>query len=536
MVFLQRHFSRLVAQLTVLIVTAIPGGTAEAPKFYPDDPVSKAPAPVNVAKLPFRKTDLLFDFLYNSVGPFQPNQQIARGINTIGEVLDSEWYTNRHGLRRMSIEELQHGPGGMEPPVPPFEVTSGKTEGINPGFQMRDGKKRVFFMKFDPRRHPDLATAPDVIGTKFFYALGYNTPDNYILYVSPEDFSIASDAEFTGDNGKKRRMKRSDFARAIQDARRGKDRKIRFIASKLVPGHVIGPFRFEGTRSDDPNDVMPHEDRRDLRGLAIFAAWLNHTDTKAGNTLDAIVEENGIRFVKHFLLDFGSSLGSDSFAPKDARNGYEYFIDLDGKDFLKHALTLGAIVEPWESARYPRMRSVGRFGSKPFNPDKWLGNYPNRAFQNRLPDDEFWAAKQVMKFTNEEIHAIVETGQYRDPNDAQSIARILAERRDTIGRVIFEKVLPLDNIWLSNGQLEFDDLAVKYGFVGPRSYDISWSSFDNRTGQLTSISGAGAKLPTTTTSDCAAKISARGEDKKQVIVYIRKTGNDGKVVGIDRTW
>ena len=35
-------------------------------------------------------------------------------------------------------------------------------------------------------------------------------------------------------------------------------------------------------------------------------------------------------------------------------------------------------------------------------------NDPITAFENRLPDDTFWAAKQVMAFTDEEIRAIVQ--------------------------------------------------------------------------------------------------------------------------------
>ena len=39
---------------------------------------------------------------------------------------------------------------------------------------------------------------------------------------------------------------------------------------------------------------MPHEDRRELRGYGVFAAWLNHVDAKAINSLDTLVtDENG---------------------------------------------------------------------------------------------------------------------------------------------------------------------------------------------------------------------------------------------------
>jgi hypothetical protein len=68
-------------------------------------------------------------------------------------------------------------------------------------------------------------------------------------------------------------------------------------------------------RDDDPNDLIPHEHRRDLRGLRLISAWLNDNDIREGNTLDMYVEEDGRRFLKHYLIDAGSALGSDTTHP-----------------------------------------------------------------------------------------------------------------------------------------------------------------------------------------------------------------------------
>ena len=108
------------------------------------------------------------------------------------------------------------------------------------------------------------------------------------------------------------------------------DGSFRVTASLAIPGKDLGPFRYEGTRSDDPNDLIPHEDRRDLRGLFVFCAWLNHTDAKAANSFNALVQEDGVSFVRHYLIDFGSAFGSDGDAAKDARFGNEYQIPTAG--------------------------------------------------------------------------------------------------------------------------------------------------------------------------------------------------------------
>ena len=65
------------------------------------------------------------------------------------------------------------------------------------------------------------------------------------------------------------------------------------MASRFIEGKLAGPFNYQGMRSDDPNDIVPHEDRRELRGLGVFAAWLNHHDTRAINSMDSLVVENG---------------------------------------------------------------------------------------------------------------------------------------------------------------------------------------------------------------------------------------------------
>lgn len=86
----------------------------------------------------------------------------------------------------------------------------------------------------------------------------------------------------------------------------------RAVASKFRGGVPKGPFSYHGVRDDDPNDIIPHEHRRDLRGLRVFGAWLHHNDIRRINSLDMYITENGRRFLRHYLIDFGATLGSAS--------------------------------------------------------------------------------------------------------------------------------------------------------------------------------------------------------------------------------
>ncbi len=524
--------------MTALILTAVAAVGAE--KFYPDDPIQSFPKPVPVQKLPHRKTDALYDFIKQSFASQVPLKLPARGVNTLGDVPDSGWFTNRHGIHRMSRQELQRGSGAEAPPLPPFIVDGAKTEGITPGFRMTDLKGRQYFVKPDPIDNSEMATAADVIGARFFYALGYYTPQNYLVYVTRPDLKVRPGATIDGLSGKKRPMLERDLDDMLRLVRRRKDGWYRMMASRAIGGELIGPFRYEGTRSDDPNDTIPHQERRDLRGLRVFCAWLNHTDSKSLNSMDAVVEEGGVRFVRHYLIDFGAILGSDSDMRKNARFGNEYIIPKAGQA-LPRMLALGLDVRPWESADYGQLKGVGRFESRVFDPEKWKPNYPNPAFLRCLPDDEYWAAKQVMTFSDDDIRAIVETGDYSDPRTVEYVARALIERRDKIGRTYFSKVLPLDNFAVDTTALTFDDLAVKYGFTKARSFQATWFRFDNKEDRLTPIQSARSfQLPdeairVDNNAYCAVRI--QGDDPyKTVMIYLRKESGGFKAVGAERTW
>lgn len=521
---------RLCARLVPVSVLAAALIGAQTPRFYADDPIARVPPPVAARTQPQDPSDF-YDFIYQSVNKRPVSIQRAGGVNTLGEVPDSDWYTNRHARTAMSREELKRGPLTEKPPQPPFEVTGAKTDGITPGFRMRDASGRLFFVKPDPRGNPEMSTAADVIGSRFFYALGYNTPSNYIVTIKPEELRISEKAKVTGINGKPRAMREGDIELIRRKVAVRPDGAMRVVASLAVEGKPLGPFLYEGTRADDPNDLVRHENRRDLRGLKVFCAWLNHTDAKARNSFDALVETGGVPHVRHYLLDFGSILGSDSDMPKDARNGNAFIIPL-GREVAAGIGKFGLAPEPWERARYDRTPAIGRMESTIFDPLRWHSNYPNPAFLRMLPDDGYWAAKQVMKFSDDDIRAIVEEGQYTDKAVVERLTRMLAERRDKIGRAFLTGVLALDHFRVEDGVLRYDDLAEKLGYTARRDLEIAWFSFDNKANRLTPA----ASLAAAEGEYAAARLLERGQAAKTVTVYLRKGGESVKVVGIERTW
>jgi hypothetical protein len=262
---------------------------------------------------------------------------------------------------------------------------------------------------------------------------------------------------------------------------------------------------------------------------------------RANNTLDTVVEEKGVRFIRHYLIDFGSALGSDGINPKDPRFGHRYILPTPG-EAASRILTIGVFPDPWELTDFPKLRGIGNFDSQSFQPDHWKSEFPNPALMNHLPDDDFWAAKQVMAFSDDDIRAIVETARLTVSISQEYLIRTLCERRDKVGRTFFSKLLPLDDFRIENGELLFDDLSVVYGFHSARRFQVQWSRFDNSTGRHETIGDADSiQLPDqisrlASNEYFCARIVALNDPLKPVSIYFRKNGETYKLVGIDRLW
>lgn len=529
---------RVLKPVVLIAAALLFEGGLTARRFYADDPLAADPAPLPVPKPVSRKINEYYDFFLNTF--FEPDRDLKKArsqrpsaaINTLGEVPDSGWFTNRIGSRTMTIEELVRGPGVDLAPsqTGAWTVLSGKNEGVTPGLVIEDAAKHRYLLKFDPKSNPEMASGADVIGSKFFYALGYSVPQNYIVRFEPDRLVLSEKSKISISRTRDRRMVPGDLESILRKVPKDRDGRLRGMASLFIQGQLLGPFKFHDTRLDDPNDVVPHQDRRDLRGLFAFSAWLNHTDSKALNTLDALVDEGGRRFIRHYLIDFGAILGSDSFTAKSPRSGHVYLFDF--KPAVAQFLSLGFYVKGWMLASYPDLPAVGRLDWETFDPEAWKSNYPNPAFDSRTPPDDFWAAKRVMAFSDEAIRAIVRTAEYTDPAATDYVTRAIIERRNRIGRAFFDDVLPVDNFRVRDGSLDFDDLAVKYGFAQPKQYRISWSTFDNERESKSPIPGQTIrKVPPTQAQYLAADL--RGDDPdKTVTVYLR----DNTVIGIDRSW
>ena len=312
-----------------------------------------------------------------------------------------------------------------------------------------------------------MATGAEKVSSKFLYALGYFVPETYIVYFERDRLVLADGSERVTSAGDLQDLIDLDIDVFLDDVARDPERGYRATAIR-IPGSwegLLGPYQVFGVRTDDPNDIVPHEHRRDLRGLFVFSSWLNHNRMGAVYTLDTLMIRDDVPIIRHNLVDFYATLGSGGTEPKKSFRGNEKTYDFN--QTLKNLPGMGIYSPKWQRANYPKFRSVGHFEYETFEPEKWKANTTIAPFANRLPDDTYWAAKQVMEFTDNDIRAIVSTGRYSDPEAEAWIAKCLIERRDRIGATYFAKVLPLDNFEVRGRELDFDDLEIKSGFTGP---------------------------------------------------------------------
>ncbi len=104
------------------------------------------------------------------------------------------------------------------------------------------------------------------------------------------------------------------------------------------------------------------------------------------------------------------------------------------------------------------------------------------------PDDAFWAARLVSRFSNEAIRAIVGAAKYDDPAATEYMTRTLIERRDKVTKVWLNVVNPLIKPALAaDGTLTFENAAITAGAAAGGSYRVTWARFDNNTGTLTPV-------------------------------------------------
>src|SRR6267378_613684 len=393
----------------------------------------------------------------------------AYNVTSADEVADDAWF-----VARVQDRMASHDSTADPDTNAPWTVVRWQRTNTLPVLTIRDATGREYWLTFDASEFPELATTVEIVTAQLYRAAGYHVPTVALLRFDPErQLAFPSDSL------------RSTLAELPRDGA-GRLR----AAAHHLPGRALGAFTFSGHRADDPADSIPHEQRRELRGLYVVAAWLNHTGLFRGTTLDVGIEGD-LPAVRHYLLGLETTLDAGAGGrPKVARTGHE--ATWDASKIAGRLLTLGFFTVPWE-----------RGGAAEFDPGHWTPSFPNGAFAHRTTRDGYWGAKRVGGISNEQIAAAVWAAQPSDSTRARALIAMLQARRLATIRHWYSRVTPFDEPAVghvgSEQMLAFRDLMVGAGLAaaGPHAYRIraSWSSMTTESANLSSDGSGTLHLP-----------------------------------------
>ena len=264
----------------------------------------------------------------------------ARNVNSMDEVPDSAWFTNKKitgpedkAPGACDENDMLPAPDDVQPGE--WVINHGKDNGSTLGFRVNIKGKGKYMLKADDEGKPERATAASVIGAALYDAIGFNTSCEQIVSVKKDMLKLTPGLVVIDNGGISHPFDEAALDKVLKSTTQLGNGLVRMQASKWLPGYTIGPFRYVSTRDDDPNNVIDHANRRELRGSRVLAAWLDHWDAREQNSMDVWLatdkekKKSSPGFVKHYILDTSDTLGEEvTLDDMSRRLGYAYEFDI----------------------------------------------------------------------------------------------------------------------------------------------------------------------------------------------------------------
>ncbi|NUP06926.1 MAG: hypothetical protein HOW73_12810 [Polyangiaceae bacterium] len=416
----------------------------------------------------------------------------AKNVNAMDEVPDSSWFTNRIGVRPFTKEELVRGscPETMLDPEKDADgswvIDQGKPNGANPGFRVNIKGVGKFMLKADQAREGEKATGATAIATRIYHAAGWYAACDTVVYVPKRLLSLKPGLKFADNSGVEKNFDQPAMEKILEGAQK-RNGEYRMLASRWLDGRTVGPFKYEETRRDDPNDVIDHEDRRDLRGARLIAAWLGHFDSREQNSMttwhavDSKNKDASPGYTLHWYLDLGDCFGSHwEWDSLNRRINKSYYFDPG--DVAADLLTLGIPHRPWDEGKVVKGAELfAYFPLDDFEPEDWKGGYPNPAFQRMTEHDGAWAARIITRFSDDLVAEAVKVGDYSDKFHTEVLTKALIKRRNKIRERYFKNLSPLADVRVTGAKVCATDLARESATWPEKQFKYAGTIFTGRT-------------------------------------------------------
>ena len=353
----------------------------------------------------------------------------ALDVSSFDDVPTSSWYRQQSDHQPLS-DYRRDGP-----PRPPFRASDEPpSSGAADAYRIVDARGLSYELQPDLDGRPGMRTAAAAIASRLVHALGYLTPEVYVLR-TPDGKRVA--------------------------------------ATRWPIGVDLGPTPIVERRDDDPNDHLPHLERRSLRALKLVTAWLAMGRLPPRLLRDAYLGEPGKGHVKHFVVGLDGALGVDDYL-----DAVEFARDPDREDdnFFFKAFSLGMSPKPPGIMPQTPWPSVGVIDD-----ELRVGDFsPSPPFEpiDRLqPGDAYWAAKVIAAVPEAAISEAIAAGELA-PEVSRWLHGRLRARRAAVIAWGYDRTSPCELVGIERqrdrSQLVIADLAVASHFVpaAQRSYSV----------------------------------------------------------------
>jgi len=386
-------------------------------------------------------------------------------VNALDEVARSSWFAPDV----VDVGTMARGPESVDAPRPPFQVLAEDPLALGDGFSIRDARGHRYDIAVDPRDRPEMKTGAVAIAARLIWAVGLKTPPVFIIQVDPKDFAA-------GTSGR-------DAAKLLAEGPSAVAGQYRVAAVSWPAGLHLGRTPEAGGRGDDPNDLVPHETRRTLRALRVFASWLALGNLGPAKTIDRYVGAPRDGHVEHFFVGLDDALGTSDVVRVTDPPPSE-----GGGSPLKRLWTLGLAPNPPPPPTQLAVRALGQFDAN-VDPARFGPALPYEPADQLQDPDGYWAAKRIAAVGRAHVALAVDAARFTDGRATRAVEQLLNERARKVIAYWFGRVTPVDLTAFEGKRISLRDESVARG-LAPRG------ATDYRVSFLTA-SGAVAAEPTT---------------------------------------
>jgi hypothetical protein len=421
--------------LAPALVTPLAACARERPAHFIDAPAVQdmgddAPIPLVKWHDPLKETTLTQAYVERPmIEALNPRRAPEAGdVNALDEVPRSSWAWAAH-------DEPDTLGGANEEPEPPFRMLDVPAVTREHAITVLDARGRRFEIWRDPPDRAEMATGAAAVASHLLRVVGYFTPGVFTSDLALSDFAV-------GD------AKQMAALRAVVAAGPAPWKaRFRVALTRWPIGLDVGPTPSSDVRADDPNDRVPHEDRRTLRALKLIFGWLGMTETDASVLRDAYVGEPGRGHLVHFIAGLAGALGADAVVRPIAAKDDDS--DLSSRNVWVTLGTLGLYDEKQRltSRRWP---AIGEYRAA-WVPAEFHTSPPIAPMDRLLPGDAYWAAKRIARVRTPDIDEAIAAAQYHDPTARAALVDLLRVRQAIAIRWGLSQVTPCEVERLEQG-------------------------------------------------------------------------------------